>query len=71
MPDGTCRGRGLWIQSQAFRPDGVVSLEEDGIDYDIDYSNCPDHLKEVRLPNLFVDAVKRNWASIYSKQGKR
>ncbi|KAH9098374.1 hypothetical protein Ae201684P_017589 [Aphanomyces euteiches] len=71
MPDGTCRGRGLWIQSQAFRLDGVVPLEEDGFDYDIDYSNCPDHLKEVRLPNLFVDAVKRNWASMLAKQGKR
>ncbi|CAK4728641.1 unnamed protein product [Aphanomyces euteiches] len=63
--------RGVDDAGQAFRLDGVVSLEEDGFDYDIDYSNCPDHLKEVRLPNLFVDAVKRNWASMLAKQGKR
>ncbi|KAF0698447.1 Aste57867_10932 [Aphanomyces stellatus] len=62
MPNGTVMGRGLWIQTQGFTPDGSpLSLDDDAIEFDVDLRGCPDHLKQARYPRLFEDAIKRHF----------
>ncbi|RHZ10512.1 hypothetical protein DYB26_012544 [Aphanomyces astaci] len=61
MADGMNVGRGLWLQSQSFtKHHGVVPLDEDAAEYDIDLTSCPHHLTEARFPTLFIEAVLQN-----------
>ncbi|RHZ09041.1 hypothetical protein DYB26_002756 [Aphanomyces astaci] len=39
---------------------GVVPLDEDAAEYDIDLTSCPHHLTEARFPTLFIEAVLQN-----------
>ncbi|ETV99602.1 hypothetical protein, variant [Aphanomyces invadans] len=69
LEDGSNVGRGLWIQTQSFTKEGgVVPLERDAAEYDIDLTTCPPHLWEATFPSMFVDAVLQNARSVADRR---
>ncbi|KAF0684235.1 Aste57867_23760 [Aphanomyces stellatus] len=57
---GGCKTRGLALVSQIFSPsEGPVSLDDDAKEWGFDLTTCPEHLKEIRFPQLWKAEIER------------